>query len=327
MQWRKIPPLTALRAFAAAAECQNLTRASEALFVTHAAVSQQVRILEEHLGVKLFERNAYGITLTANGEYLAQGLISAFGEIESRVQNLSRTESKRPLIISTTPMFAAAFLTPRLSAFVNQNPDIELNVDSTIESVDLSRRDIDLAIRYGTGNWLGYESELLLPGRLTVVAAKKLVGDKQFKQPADLLEFPILQEYGSVEFDLWLEKAGIPASEKRKALRVPGNILLDGIRRGDGIGATVPAFITDELKSGKLVALFDDPEPNIGYYLVTLHGKRRKTLQSFCDWLKSSVNDVDIPELSVQPGTKLAGARSIDYSGEVPKLSLHTPGD
>ena len=91
MDWRSIPPLTSLRAFSAVAEHKNLTRDGEALFVTHAAVSQQIRILENHLGMKLIVRNARGIDLTPNGEYLAHGLKSAFGEIETVLRNLSES--------------------------------------------------------------------------------------------------------------------------------------------------------------------------------------------------------------------------------------------
>ena len=202
MDWRSIPPLTSLRAFSAVAEHKNLTRAGEALFVTHAAVSQQIRILENHLGMKLIVRNARGIDLTSNGEYLAHGLKSAFGEIETVLRNLSESEAARPLVISTTPMFAAGFLTSRLSDFMNRYPGIELSIETTIESVDLNNRDVDMAIRYGTGEWSGLNSELLLPGRLTMVGSRKLISDKTFSHPIELLEFPILQEFASVEVDL-----------------------------------------------------------------------------------------------------------------------------
>ena len=190
-------------------------------------------------------------------------------------------------------MFSSAFLMPRISDFLEAHPKIELNIQSTIEAVTLVPGGVDMAIRYGTGDWPGLDSELVLPGCLTVVASPDLVGRDAIKHPRDLLKFPILQEQASVEFDLWLEKVGVPPDEPRNVIRLPGNMLLDGVRRGDGISATVPAFISDELKAGKLITLFDDPIPNIGYYLVSLPGIKRPALPLFAKWLKKTVTDYE----------------------------------
>lgn len=293
MNWRDLPSLTSLRAFTAAAEYRNLTRAAEVLHVTHSAISQQIRALERRLGARLIMRGQHGITLTSQGEYLSTGLLSAFASMASLTESLSEAEAVRPLLVSVTPMFASAFLMPRLSAFIEAYPEIELNVDSTIEAVTLKPGGADMAIRYGTGHWPGLDSHSLLPGCLTVVASRELVGDRVFTHPAELLEYPLLLEHASVEFDLWLEKVGVSSNLKRKVVRMPGNMLLDGIRQGDGIGATVPAFIFDELKSGKLVTLFDDPIPGIGYYFVTLPGTQRPALKLFKQWLEKSVTDYE----------------------------------
>ncbi|MEP0941670.1 MAG: LysR substrate-binding domain-containing protein [Rhizobiaceae bacterium] len=293
MNWRDLPSLTSLRAFAAAAEYRNLTRAAEVLNVTHSAISQQIRALERRLGARLIMRGQHGITLTSQGEYLSAGLLAAFASMASLTESLSEAEAARPLLVSVTPMFASAFLMPRLSAFIEAHPEIELNLDSTIEAVTLKPGGVDMAIRYGTGQWSGLDSHLLLPGCLTVVASRELVGDRVFTHPLELLEYPLLQEHASVEFDLWLEKVGVSSNIKRKVIRMPGNMLLDGIRQGDGIGATVPAFISDELKLGKLVTLFDDPIPGIGYYFVTLPGLQRPTLKLFKQWLEKSVTDYE----------------------------------
>lgn len=291
MNWRDLPSLTSLRAFAAAAEHRNLTKAAKKLNVTHSAVGQQIKALERELGTRLVTRTQHGITLTPQGELLSKGLLEAFASMAALTEDLSAAEAARPLLVSATPMFASAFLVPRLSAFIEAHPMIELNLDSTIEAVDLKPGGVDMAIRYGTGRWSGLDSELLLPGCLTVVASRELISDQQITDPMQLLDFPLLQEHASVEFDLWLEKVGIPTQAKRKVVRMPGNMLLDGIRNGDGIGATVPAFIEDELRSGKLIALFDDPIPEIGYYLATLPGPKRSALKVFTKWLQRSVSE------------------------------------
>ncbi len=293
MDWNSLPSLTSLRAFATAAEFRNLTKAATALNVTHSAVSQQIRSLEQHLDTRLMTRTRHGISLTSQGEFLAAGLLEVFAKMESLTESVSSVEAVRPLVVSATPMFSSAFLMPRLSAFIEEHPHIELRIDSTIQAVDLMPGGIDLAIRYGTGNWPGLKAQMVLPGCLTVVASRDLIGKRTLIEPSELLDFTLLQEHASVEFDLWLEKVGISPDVNRRVVRMPGNMLLDGIRRGDGIGATVPAFIVDELRSGKLVALFDDPIPEIGYYMVTLPGTVRPAAKSFMRWLSKSVTEYE----------------------------------
>ena len=293
MAWRNLPSLTSLRAFAAAAEHQSLTKAARALNVTHSAVGQQIKALEREIGTRLVMRTQHGITLTPQGAFLAKGLLEAFVSMAALTEGLSAAEAARPLLVSVTPMFASAFLVPRLSAFIETHPSIELNLDSTIEAVELKPGGVDMAIRYGTGRWAGLDAELLLPGCLTVVASRKLIGTQRITDPRQILDFPLLQEHASIEFDTWLEKVGISRHEKRKVVRMPGNMLLEGIRNGDGIGATAPPFISDELKSGELVALFDDPIPDIGYYLVTLPGTKRPPLKVFTQWLQHSVTEYE----------------------------------
>ncbi len=261
--------------------------------MTHSAVSQQIRGLEQHLDTRLITRTRHGISLTSQGEFLSAGLLKAFAEIASVTESVSSAETVRPLVVSATPMFSSAFLMPRLSTFIDEFPNIELRIDSTIQAVDLKPGGIDMAIRYGTGRWAGLVSQMLLPGCLTVVASRELVGNRVLTNPAELLDFTLLQEQASVEFDLWLEKVGVPTDADRRVVRVPGNMLLDGIRRGDGIGATVPAFVSDELKSGQLVALFDDPIPQIGYYLVTLPGSVRPAAKLFTQWLSKSITEYE----------------------------------
>lgn len=293
MDWSTLPSLTSLKAFAAAAEYRNLTKAAAALNVTHSAVSQQIRGLERYLGTRLVTRTQHGVSLTSQGEFLSAGLLEAFAAMASLTESVTTTEAIRPLLVSATPMFSSALMMPRLSAFINEHPSIELRIESTIEAVDLTPGGIDLAIRYGIGHWTGLEAQLLLPGCLTVVASRDLIGDRVFSDPSELLDFPLLQEHASVEFDLWLEKMGVLPKAKRKVVRMPGNMLLDGIRRGDGIGATVPAFVAEELKSGKLVALFDDPIPEIGYYMVTLPGVKRPAAKLFMRWLSQSMTEYE----------------------------------
>lgn len=287
MDWSALPPLNALRAFAAVAELRSLSRAGQALNVTHAAISQQIHNLETHLGVRLVMRKGRGMALTPHGVNLADTLHSSFADISMAAEAISKSEALRPLQVSMTQMFAVGFLMPKIASFCDAHPDIELKLDPTIKAVELTPGGVDIAIRYGTGNWPGLEAELLLPGCLTVVAAKSLIGDRILTSPTELIDYPILQELDSTEFSDWLDSQHVAPKPDRKVVHMPGNLLLDSLRRGDGIVATIPRFIEEDLKTGELIVLFDAPIPGIGYYIVTRPGIQRAPLQTFIKWLRT----------------------------------------
>ncbi len=286
MKWSQLPPLNALRAFAAVAETRSLTRASEVLNVTRPAVSQQIRNLEAHLGQPLLLRGRRGVTLTTQGEALAHSLLAAFANISDAVDNCSVSEGSRALHVTSTPMFAASFIVPRLAAFRAAHPGIELMLNPTSELVDLELGGVDVAIRYGHGDWPGLTSSLLFAGSFAVVAARSLIGDRNITDPAQILDYPILQEFGSNEFSDWMDRQGVIPGPEANITHMPGNLLLDGLRRGDGIVATVPRFIEEDLKTGHLVILFED-RLDAGYHIVTRPGVPRAPLQTFIRWLRS----------------------------------------
>ncbi|MCX7286669.1 MAG: LysR family transcriptional regulator, partial [Rhodobacterales bacterium] len=159
--WRTLPSLTALRAFAATAETRSFSQAARALNVTHAAVAQQVRALEEHLGRPLVQRDGRGVGLTADGEHLAQALGEGFGAFQRGIEALLSGEADRPVRVTLTAAFAAQWLMPRLRDFWEQHPDIGLSMHPDARVVDLHRDRMDLAIRYGNGDWPGVEATFL----------------------------------------------------------------------------------------------------------------------------------------------------------------------
>lgn len=286
MDWSELPPLNALRAFAAVAETRSLTRAADTLNVTRPAISQQIRNLENHLGEPLLIRGRRGVALTSQGEILAHSLLAAFANIADATRQFSTSEASRTLHVTTTPMFASSFLVPRLAAFRAAHPGIELMLNPTSELVDLELGGVDLAIRYGNGDWPGVEAELFFKGSFAVVAARSLIGDRKITEPTEILDYPILQELGSTEFSEWMDRQGLKPGPGAKITRMPGNLLLDELRRGDGIVATVPRFIKDDIRSGRLVVLFEDRQ-DAGYYLLTRPGTHRPPLRTFLRWLRS----------------------------------------
>src|SRR6478735_518904 len=157
-----IPPMQALRAFESAARSQSLSRAAEALSLTHGAISHQIKALEAALNVRLIERAGRGIRLTEEGERLAARLRGALAEIEDAVREASERSNPRQLRVSVTPSFASRWLLPRLGRFLARHRDIDLDVRSSFALVDFGRDDTDLAIRYGFGGWPDVASEHLL---------------------------------------------------------------------------------------------------------------------------------------------------------------------
>src|SRR6056297_2149844 len=285
MDWQTLPPLTALRAFAALAETGGTAAAGARLNVSHAAVSQQVKQLEAHLGVALVDRTGRQLRLTAEGRDLADALSLGFGAIARAVETLTGADADRPLQISTTPSFAAHWLMPCLSEFRQAHPQIDLMIDPTPRLIALEPGGIDIALRYGAGHWPGLESELLFRSPIVAVAAPQLVEGKRIECPADLADVPWLQEFGTNEASDWLRRRGVVKERAAGLVQVPGNLLLDGLLGGQGVAVTVRAWVRQDIAAGRLRLLFEDEEAS-GYHIVTRPGVLRPPAKAFVTWLR-----------------------------------------
>jgi LysR family glycine cleavage system transcriptional activator len=202
------------------------------------------------------------------------------------VDALADTGSVRPLQVTMTPAFAVSWLMPRISDFRLQHPDIELMLNPTAEVVALAPGGVDVAIRFGDGKWKGLDAEPLLPTTFAIVAARSLVGDREFVDPEQLIDYPWLQELGTNELSLWLERQGVIAPGKLDITHLPGYMVLDGLRRGDGVTASARKFLEADIAAGNLRVLFEDARPGSGYYIVTRHGAMRPPLKVFVSWLR-----------------------------------------
>ncbi len=280
-----MPPLAALRAFSAFADSRNLVDAGAALNVSHAAVSQQLRLLEKHMGLKLLDRRGRAMQLTAEGEELARALQTGFARISQAVEDLTSAREARPLHVTCTPTFAANWLMPRLAQFRTAQPDIDLVIDPTGGLVDPTPGGVDLGLRFGTGGWPGVESEMLVRSGLVILAAPDLVPGNRVTAPEDLLSYPWIEELGTTEATQWLRKRGIDDAKIRTRIALPGNLLLDGARDGQGIAVTVRVFAEPDLQAGRLVELFCEEE-GTGYHIVTHPSPLRRPARAFIRWLK-----------------------------------------
>lgn len=292
MNWHDFPPLAAIRAFAAFAEKGNVVAAGDALGVSHAAVSQQLRALETHLGVTLLDRSGRAMKLTGDGEILAQGCTDGFASIARAIALVTGAEAARPLHISPTPSFAAAWLMPRLAEFRTQHPEINIVLNPTAETVPLKPGGVDLSIRYGSGGWPGVEDRLLVPTGMVVVASPALIAGRDISTPEALSVFPWLDEVGTSESTEWLRARGVAHGVRGGFIQVPGNLLLDGARDGQGLAVTVRAFVEADIRAGRLVVLQEENSPGSGYHLVTRPGIQRPPLREFVKWIKKAARDL-----------------------------------
>lgn len=286
MDWRRMPSLAALRAFSALAETGSFTSAGEFLNVSHAAVSQHVRALEERLGTALVLRDGRRGALTPEGAALAAALQTGFDAIYRAVDELIGADARRPLQVTTTSAFAASWLMPRLTEFRHEHPGIELMLNPTAEIVEIAAGGIDVGIRYGRGSWRGLDAELLIPTTFVLVGAPSLIGDRTISGPEDVLGLPWLQEYGTSEMSNWLRDRGVVSPRKEDVTHLPGHLVLDSLRNGDGVSLFAGVLIEREIEAGRLKVLFEDRIPGLGYYIVTRPGVRRPPLKAFVAWLR-----------------------------------------
>nr|WP_136636835.1 LysR family transcriptional regulator [Pseudooceanicola onchidii] len=284
MDWTALPPLTALRAFAAYADTKSMAEAGARLNVSHAAISQQIKGLEDRMGLSLLDRARGSGALTPEGMALAEATLDGFAAIARLSAELTGQDAERPIQISTTPTFASAWLMPRLAAFRAKHPELSLMVDPTPDLRDIKPGGLDMALRYGSGRWPGLESELMVETPIAIVAAPSLVGDTPFKTPGELTQFHWLQELGTSEASDFLSRYGAVLNKARGVTSMPGNLVVEAARNGQGIAVSARAFIQPDLDSGRLRLLFEDTR-NKGYYLVYRPGVMRPSARAFYRWL------------------------------------------
>ena len=293
MNWSGLPPLNSLRAFTAVAETGRYIKAGSVLNVTHAAVSQQVRALEERLNVSLVIREGRGIKLTAQGRALARDLDSGFTTIRKAVDKVKESSATLPVQLSTSPAFAMEWLMPRIQDFQNKYPDIPLMLNPTSKVVELKPGGIDLAVRYTDKRRLNKHVTPVLISDMVVIAAPSLLGTKEISDPAMLVDLPWLQELGTNEVADWFGYRGIKLERPLMITQMPGNLIMQAVRRGDGITYTARAFFEAEIQAGEMTVLFSDPAFGI-YYIATSPGRLAPSTNVFLHWLKQQAS-ADVP--------------------------------
>lgn len=293
MTW--LPSLSGLRTFEAAARRLSFTEAADELSVTQTAVSHQVRRLEVQLGVTLFVRKGRALELTEAGRTLLPSVSSGFEALRSGVQALRRHEDQTVLTVTTIVSFATKWLVPRLSAFRAAHPDIDLRLLTSTEINDLDRDDIDVAIRWGNGDW----SDSLLIEKLMsedlfpVCAPSLLEQGPPLARPEDLAHHTLLHTmHFADDWRMWLTAAGVRSVDPAAGPKF--DLALNAIQAaidGGGVALAHAAFVESDLAAGRLVVPFECRLPSeAAYYVVSPRAAAEQPkIARFRQWLMAEV--------------------------------------
>lgn len=285
-------PLQALRTFVEVGQRKSVKTAAQALHVTPGAVSQQIRVLEDRLGVVLLERERLGMRLTEAGASVFPRLREAFLQIDQAMHDLESTKARRSLTVSTVATFAASWLVPRLGRFKQLHPDIEIRVEATSELMDLLRDRVDVALRHGLGDYPGLEVIPLMAPVLTPVASPGFLKahGAVIHEAGDCLGYPLLHDGDRADWPLWLKAHGVADDMRaeRGSAFDDDFLLIRAAEAGQGLALVPQAYAQEEIAAGRLIQVLDKPWPaRFAYYAVTRPGAAdRPEVRAFLDWIR-----------------------------------------
>ncbi|WDD95472.1 transcriptional regulator GcvA [Burkholderia sp. FERM BP-3421] len=292
MDLRQLPALNALRVFEAAARHGSFSRAADELFVTHGAVSHQVRALESDLGTPLFLRHGRRLQLTEAGSRYAQQVRTALIMLADATRDVRASDRERRLVVSMLSSFAARWLTPRIGPFIERHPEIDLELQSTNVLTDFSRDDVDAVIRFGTGDYPGLYVEPLLEEAFFPVCAPTLNGGVLPRTPADLPRYALLRSNDEL-WRPWFDAAGLDTltEPRRGVLYQDSSNLLQAAIDGQGIALVRRSLAIHELALGRIVRLFDIDGPSPWHYFLVCPEPMLRTarVQAFRRWLLEEI--------------------------------------
>jgi LysR family transcriptional regulator of beta-lactamase len=279
--------LNPLRAFEAAARHLSFTRAAEELCVTQAAVSHQVKALEEYLGKTLFRRTTKGLVLTDEGFALGPIVTDAFTRIEQTLDAIAEGGSREVLTIGVVGTFAIGFLMERLADFRTRHPFIDLRLMTNNNKVDLWTESLDFAIRFGAGAWHGVHADKLMNAPISPLCSPTIAS--QLHQVDDLRKFTLLRSYRAQDWPTWLTGAGVTNLAARGPVFDASTLMIQAAIHGEGVAIAPPSMFMRELSSDSLVQPFPLAVDVGSYWLTRLISKpSTPAMDAFSTWLISS---------------------------------------
>jgi DNA-binding transcriptional LysR family regulator len=295
---RRIPSLNGLRAFETAARHCSFTAAADELNVTQAAISRMVRLLEERMGIQLFERRPNGLTLTAQGKALQPGLTAALDAIAGVIDEVVAMRTTPVLTLGVGPSFAVRWLIPRLASFYGEHPEIEVRI-ATGGAINPFQDDWTCGIRLGDGNWPGYEAEPMFSADLFPVCTAAIAA--RLAKSEDLSGETLLQvAHAPGDWPLWLSAAGVKVRQKNFGPRFDNYaMVLQAALDGMGVAIGLGPYVADDIAAGRLVAPFplSVPKGRAWYLVYQSFRQQEPALIAFKAWLRRKFSEIDpIPQ-------------------------------
>ena len=286
---RRLPPLNSLKSFEAAGRLLSFTRAAQELNVTQAAVSHQIKVIEEYLGMALFVRTPRKLVLTEQGKALLPDVIEAFDKVSNAIGAIKQEPSSKMISVRLAPSFAAKWLSPRLKYFWLQYPEIDLCLYHAHPAVDFDREEIDIAVTYGKGDWSGVVVDPILSlDFFPVCTPTFMTNDKPLSDIDNLRYYSLLHDANYECWADWLNLANIDGINASKGTIIDDtNVLIQAAVDGQGVALGSTTFVQDLLDSGKLIKPFDITLVNeFAYYIVCPEAHlKNPSVQAFKNWL------------------------------------------
>lgn len=290
---RRLPPLSSLRAFEAAARHGSFKQAANELAVTPTAISHQIRFLEEYTGLALFERQVRKVVLTEAGAQLYPVLRDGFNTFEAALGRVTHGAARREVTISATSAFTAVWLAPRVARFSQLHPGIDLLLHASDATVDVAGAEVDIAIRYGSGPYAGAHAEPMCSDRFAPVASPAMGA----LTPGDLAHVPLIEFRWlhphplNPTWELWHASAGMPWQRRPGQLRFSDEgHAIQAALAGQGVALVSLSLVADDLVAGRLVQPFGPEIAGHTYHLVTSAGRTLEPhVQAALDWLRDEM--------------------------------------
>jgi LysR family transcriptional regulator, glycine cleavage system transcriptional activator len=299
----RIPPLNPLRVFETVARTENLTAAAHELHVTQSAVSRQIAVLENYLGVELLKRERHGVSLTPAGRSYAEEIAPAFGAIASATEALLRETRQGALRLRTYTTFAAKWLIPRLPDFHARHPDVEVRLSTAVPDVDFHREPVDMAIQFGDGQWPSVRADLLFGDVFEPVCSPAFLAEHapDRAHPESLLRQTLLEaHYRRKDWEEWLAANGLQdmcAASPRMTFN-SSVLALQAAVSGLGVAIGQRRLLDAEFAAGQLVRPFARTKwkpftRDRAYWLLRpQHQRETRKTRAFREWLLETVKQL-----------------------------------
>jgi LysR family transcriptional regulator of beta-lactamase len=277
-------PLNALRAFEASARHLSFTKAGMELRVGQAAISHQVKGLEARLGVQLFRRLPRGLALTDEGQALIPAIADSFSRLRATLERFEKGHFRGVVSIGVVGTFATGWLLPRLGAFREAHPFVDLRIQTNNNRVDLAGEGLDFAIRYGNGSWRNTDAVHLFPAPLSPVCAPQIA--ERIGAPADLAEEALLRSYQPDEWPRWFAAAGVACPAIKGTMFDSSVTMAEAAAQGAGVALLPVAMFEREFSLGRLIQPFDTKVSIGSYWLTALKSKAETdAMRAFRSWI------------------------------------------